>query len=118
MKILNILINWMTFEKFPFVDLQISYTSFIEKINNAFSLIVNDIEYQFLIFEEIINYYESYNFKSFMEFALPFAMDGNGNFYVFDKRYNGNDMYIVASNNLEWDFENLIFIGNDFNKLF
>ena len=118
MKNLNVLLNWMTLEKFPYVDLQLSYTSFIETINNPFSLIVNDIEYQFLTFEEIIDYYESYNFKSFMEFALPFAMDGNSNFYIFDKRSNGNDIYLVASNNLEWDSEDLIFIGNDFNKLF
>ncbi len=41
-------------------------------------------EYQFLSLGEVPGYYETYMFYRFMPFAFPFAMDGCGNFYIFN----------------------------------
>ncbi|MBR1736834.1 MAG: SMI1/KNR4 family protein [Firmicutes bacterium] len=73
--------------------------------------------FQFFSLAEISEYYEFYNFAEYMPFALPFALDGCGNFYIFDFRSNNPCIYTVNSDNLSWD-KNLCFkVADSFDKL-
>ena len=52
-----------------------------------------------------------------MPFALPFAMNGCGNFFVFDMRTRSKKVYGVAANNMGWNTDEAYCIANDFEEL-
>lgn len=75
-------------------------------------------EYQLFSTTEVIQNYTGYRFATYMPFALPFALDGCGNFYLFDLR-NGNDerIYYTAAGNMGWQGDEVFFIADNFVEL-
>lgn len=52
-----------------------------------------------------------------MPLALPFGMDGYGNFYLFDMRTESNNVYGVHSGNMGWADDECFFIANGFKEM-
>ena len=59
-------------------------------------------EVQILSTREMAEYFESYGFPKWMPDAVPFAMDGGGNFLIL-RRGGEQAVYIVSAGNLGWD---------------
>lgn len=97
---LSELLKWL--RGFPDTELPDEYTAFLRESNGG-DLVKNGRELQMFAAEEIPEYYAAYKFPVYMPYALPFAMDGNGNFYVFNKREHDNCIYLVAAGNMGWD---------------
>ena len=73
--------------------------------------------FQFFSFSEIPEYYNNCNFSKYMPFALPFAADGCGNFYILNFRKNDPCIYAVNSANLGWSKDKCFKISNNFTEL-
>lgn len=52
-----------------------------------------------------------------MPLALPFEMDENGNYYLFDMRTESNNVYGVHSGNMGWADDECFFIANGFKEM-
>jgi hypothetical protein len=71
--------------KFPTRPLPASYLSFLAWSNGGFFL-TGDREFQMLAAEELREYLLTYRVPYHMPGAVPFALDGGGNFFLFDLR--------------------------------
>ena len=98
---LTALRQWMESRGFPDRSLPEEYIAFLRE-NNGGDFVKGGREFQMLSAGEISEYYDAYNFSRYMPYALPFAMDGNGNFYVFNKREQDGRVYLTSSGNLGW----------------
>lgn len=94
------LLRWL--RDFPDTELPDEYTAFLRESNGG-DFVKNGREFQMFTAEEIPELYAAYKFPAYMPYALPFAMDGSGNFYVFNKRGRDNRIYLVAAGNMGWD---------------
>ena len=99
---LTALEQWLENADFPDISLPEEFLAFLRESNGG-DFVKNGREFQMLSAEEIPEYYDAYNFARFMPYALPFAMDGNGNFYIFNKREKDGRVYSVSAGNLGWD---------------
>lgn len=93
--------NWLKSENFPDMSLPEEYIAFLRESNGG-DFVKGNREFQMFSAEEISEYYSAYNFSRYMPYALPFAMDGNGNFYIFDKREKSERVYLVSAGDLGW----------------
>ncbi len=76
-----------------------------------------DAEFQFLSLETAIEYYDAYQFNTYMNEAIPLCMDGNGNFAIYMKStHKLMTIYLVSSSDLEW--QSSVAIGNKLDDLF
>lgn len=57
-----------------------------------------------------------YHFYEFMPFAYPFAMDGCGNFYIFNLRYEDVSVYAVCAGDMGWEEDECYFVANSFKE--
>lgn len=57
-----------------------------------------------------------YHFYEFMPFAYPFAMDGCGNFYIFNLRYEDVSVYAVCAGDMGWEEDEYYFVANSFKE--
>ncbi|WP_372367711.1 SMI1/KNR4 family protein [Candidatus Uabimicrobium sp. HlEnr_7] len=83
----------------------------ILKQNNDVTYYTSQKEIQFLSTKEIKEYYDCYLFAQYMPEAIPFAMDGFGNFIML-KKHEGTKIYGANSGNLGW--EDSVIFGNSF----
>lgn len=97
---LSELLRWLG--GFPDTELPDEYTAFLRESDGG-DFVKNGREFQMFAVREIPEYYAAYKFPVYMPYALPFAMDGCGNFYVFNKRGRDNRIYLVAAGNMGWD---------------
>lgn len=58
-------------------------------------------EVQILSTREIAEHFECYGFHTWMSEAIPFAIDGSGNFLIL-RHGDGKAVYIVSAGNLGW----------------
>ena len=86
---------------FPICDLPDTYIELLKESNGG-DFTTGNREYQLFSVEEAMQAYESYKFSIYMPFAFPFAMDGCGNFYIFNLRNKDACVYAVSSGDLEW----------------
>lgn len=95
--------RWITESGFPDTELAADYIAFLRESNGG-DFMKNDREFQMLAAKEIPDYYDMYKFSVYMPYALPIAMDGCGDLYVFNKREKGdNRVYLVSAGNMGWD---------------
>lgn len=96
------LLRWMESGGFPDRSLPEEYTAFLRESNGG-DFVKGGREFQMLSAGEIPEYYKAYNFARYMPYALPFAMDGNGNFYIFNKSECDARVYLVSAGDLGRD---------------
>lgn len=107
------LYKWLRAQNFPSQVIPEDYKTLISESNGGIFL-YGEREYQFLSIEEVIEYYELYHFYEFMPFAYPFAMDGCGNFYIFNMRYEDVSVYAVCAGDMGWEEDEYFFVANTF----
>lgn len=104
---------WLRNNDFPICDLPEDYIEFLEESNGG-GFLKGEREYQMFSIAEIMEFYEIYSFSEFMPYALPFAMDGYGDFYLFNLRWNDNNVYRVSANNIGWEEYNSFPVASSF----
>jgi len=109
------LYRWLKNNGFPIHSLPQEYLDLMYESNGG-DYVNGEREYQFLSFEEIIEYYEAYMFFEFMPYAYPFAMDGCGNFYIFNLRMVDNCVYVVSAGNMGWEKDECYKIAKSFSQ--
>lgn len=107
------LYKWLNDNNFPSRQLPEDYVNFI-KNNTCADFSDGERLYQFLDIDTVMEYYDAYMFPKFMPYAFPFAMDGNGSFYIFNMRQYDECVYIVDASCLCWDEEDYIKIADCF----
>ena len=70
-------------------------------------------EVQFLGTADMLEYFDSYSFTECAQDAIPFAMDGSGNFLTFRKDH-GEAVFFMSSGNLGWD--DAVKVAHSFNE--
>jgi hypothetical protein len=70
--------------------------------SNGVTLWQKPKEVQVLSTHEMTEYFECYGFPKWMPDAVPFAMDGNGNFLVLKSGVD-QAVYVVSAGNLGWE---------------
>ena len=100
--------NWLKTVGFLDISLPEDYISFLRESNGG-DFAKGNREFQMLSAAEVIEYYDTYNIARYMPYALPFAMDGNGNFYIFNKREEDECVYLVSAGDLGWSGEYELF---------
>lgn len=88
--------------QFPVFELPDTYIELLKESNGG-DFTTGNREYQLFSAKETLQAYQSYNFSVYMPFAFPFAMDGCGNFYIFNLREKDDCIYVVSSSDLEWE---------------
>ncbi len=106
---------WMKNNLFPVYKLPDEYVELLKESNGG-DFLKGEAEYQMFSLLEVVEYYELYNFSEFMPFALPFAMDGCGEFYLFNMRCSDNAVYKVHCGDMGWDSEQCSLIANSFRE--
>ena len=96
------LVIWLKTNGFPICDLPKGYLDFLKESNGG-DFGNGEREYQMLSISEVMEYYEIYSFSKFMPYALPFAMDGCGDFYLFNLRCKDDKVYKVPASDLDWE---------------
>ncbi len=96
---LSELLKWL--RDFPNAELPCEYTAFLRESNGG-DFVKNGREFQMFAAEKIPEIYAAYKFSVYMPYALPFSMDGNGTFYVFNKRERDKRVYLVSAGNMGW----------------
>lgn len=109
------LYQWLSENDFPSCYLPEDYLDFMENSNNR-TFVYGEREYQFLEYDEIMEYYDAYMFPQFMPYAFPFAMDGCGNFYIFNLREIDRCVYAVAAGNKGWEKDECIKVADNFTE--
>ena len=99
---LDKLYNFLKSNQFPICELSHTYIELLNESNGG-DFTIGNREYQLLSAEEALQAYQSYNFSIYMPFAFPFAMDGCGNFYIFNLREKDDCIYAVSASDLEWE---------------
>lgn len=110
---LNILYQWLRDNSFPCCCLPQDYLNLIKESNGG-DFMNGEREYQFLSTDKIIEYYHAYMFPLFMPYAFPFAMDGCGNFYIFNLRKNDECVYAVSAGDMGWKEDECVKIADNF----
>ncbi len=110
------LYQWLEERNFPFTILDTSYKTFLLESNGG-EFLRGEREYQMFSVNEICDFYEMYLFETYMPYALPFAMDGYGNFFLFDMRTQTSFIYMVAANHMCWESEDCFQIAENFMAL-
>lgn len=110
---LNILYQWLRDNSFPCCCLPQDYLNLIKESNGG-DFMNGEREYQFLSTDRIIEYYHAYMFQLFMPYAFPFAMDGCGNFYIFNLRENDECVYAVSAGDMGWEEDECVKIAGNF----
>ncbi len=110
------LCKWLEERNFPFTTLDTSYKNFLLESNGG-EFLRGEREYQMFSVNEICDFYEIYLFETYMPYALPFAMDGYGNFFLFDMRGQTSFIYMVAAGNMCWESEDCFQIAENFMAL-
>ncbi len=105
--------EWLAESDFPNTTLPKDYKTLISESNGG-DFVKGEREYQFLSLKEVAEYYDAYGFADFMPFAFPFAMDGCGNFFLFDFRANDGKVYGVSSGDMGWDDDQCFQIADSF----
>lgn len=105
--------QWLSKSGFPDTKLDGEYTAFLRESNGG-DFVKDDREFQMFGAEEIPGFYEAYMFGEFMPYALPFAADGCGNLYIFDKRSSGGAVYLVDAGNMGWDGDGFELLAESF----
>ncbi len=105
--------QWLSESGFPDTELDSGHEAFLRESNGG-DFVKNDREFQMFKAEEIPGFYEAYMFGVFMPFALPFAADGCGNLYIFDKRKKNNAVYLVDAGNMDWDGDGVELLAESF----
>lgn len=93
--------NWLKGQAFPYPVLPATLTELLLESNGG-TFTCGQREYQVFSAAELQTLYESYQFDKYMPFALPWAMDGCGNFYLFNLRNEDCAVYAVSAGNLGW----------------
>ena len=88
--------------QFPVCELPDTYIELLKESNGG-DFTTGNRECQLFSTEETLQAYQTYNFSVYMPFAFPFAMDGCGNFYIFNLREKDDCIYAVSAGDLEWD---------------
>ena len=99
---LDELYNFLKSNHFPFCELPDTYIELLKESNGG-DFTTGNREYQLFSAEETLQAYQSYNFSVYMPFSFPFAMDGCGNFYIFNLREKDDCVYAVSAGDLEWE---------------
>ena len=94
--------NWVREKGFPACDFPDSYIELLKESNGG-DFMTGEREYQLGSIDETMQTYEDYSFARYMPYALPFAMDGCGNFYIINMRRKDDCIYAVSSGDLEWE---------------
>lgn len=105
--------QWLSENGFPDTELPGDLTAFLRESNGG-DFVKNDREFQMFKAEEIPGFYKAYMFGEFMPYALPFAADGCGNLYIFDKRSSGSAVYLVDAGNMGWDGDGFELLAESF----
>lgn len=87
---------------FPVCELPAEYVDLLRRWNGG-NFGVGEREYQLFSAQEVVPNYDLYEFATYMPYALPFAMDGNGWFYLFDLRRVDPAVYACQTGCLSWD---------------
>lgn len=106
---------WLKNNLFPISKLPDDYLELLRESNGG-DFRKGEAEYQMFSLLEVIEYYEMYNFSDFMPYALPFAMDGCGEFYLFNMRWNDGGVYKVHSCDMGWNSGQCRLIANSFRE--
>lgn len=109
------LYRWLKSNSFPKYSLPQDYLDLMYESNGG-DYVYGEREYQFLTFEEVAEYYEAYMFSEFMPYAFPFAMDGCGNFYIFNLRTEDGCVYTVSAGNMGWEKDECYRIAGSFRE--
>lgn len=104
---------WFETNHFPSSYLPSTYLSLMRESNGG-DFIYGEREYQFFSIDEVMEYYEAYMFSEFMPFAYPFAMDGCGNFFLFNLRAMDDCVYTASAGNMGWEKDECFKIANNF----
>lgn len=107
--------HWLHKQSFPSKILPEDYKTLISESNGGIFL-YGEREYQFLSIEEVMEYYDLYHFYEFMPYAFPFAMDGCGNFYIFNQRYEDSSVYAVCAGDMGWEDDTYYFVAHNFKE--
>lgn len=110
------LYHWLEERNFPFTALDTSYKNFLLESNGG-GFLLGEREYQMFSINEICDFYEMYLFETYMPYALPFAMDGYGNFFLFDMRKEHDFVYLVGANDMSWESEGCFQLAENFATL-
>ncbi|WP_334077144.1 SMI1/KNR4 family protein [Paenibacillus sanfengchensis] len=104
--------------RIPAKPLPASYTSFL-RFSDGGEFANGERYFQFFGSAEIRSMLLAYEFPQYMPGAVPFAMDGNGNHYVWDMRADPHDqeypILIASSGNL--GFADTVTIAQTFAEL-
>ena len=111
----KILFEWLTENNFPNTIFPESYVLLMSESNGG-NYISGEREYQFLSLKEVTEYYEAYMFSKYMPFAFPFAMDGCGNFYIFNLKSTDKNIYCVSAGNMGWEQDEYFHVANNFEE--
>ncbi|WP_010243273.1 SMI1/KNR4 family protein [Acetivibrio cellulolyticus] len=103
--------NW----RFPKRNFPESYISFLQYSNGG-EFENGDKYFQFFNIFEIRDINIAYHIPKYMEFAVSFAMDGNGNHYLFDMRHppQSGEYPILAASSGNLGYDDCRLIGNSF----
>ncbi|MBQ3010729.1 MAG: SMI1/KNR4 family protein [Methanocorpusculum sp.] len=93
--------KWLSAQGFPCPVLPAALASLLMESNGGLFTVCFR-EYQLFSTSELQEYYEVYQFNKYMPYALPWAMDGCGNFYLFNLRNKDCAVYAVSAGNLGW----------------
>lgn len=109
------LYKWLKSNSFPSYSLSQDYLSLMHESNGG-DYVNGEREYQFLALGEVVEYYEAYMFSEFMPYAFPFAMDGCGNFYIFNLRAEDSCVYAISAGNMGWEKDECYRIAGSFRE--
>lgn len=110
---LNVLYQWLRDNFFPCCCLPHDYLNLIRESNGG-DFMSGEREYQFLSTDKIAEYYYAYMFPIYMPYAFPFAMDGCGNFYIFNLRNNDECVYVTSADDMGWEEDECVKIADNF----
>lgn len=96
------LYEWLEQSEFPSIFLPNDYLDIMEESNGG-GYLNGEREYQFFTIKEVMEFYKEFHFSRYMPYAFPFAMDGNGNFYLFNLRKRDEAVYWTSASNLGWE---------------
>lgn len=111
------LYEWLKQNRFPSIFLPDDYLHMMKESNGG-GYLNGEREYQFLSLKEVKEFYEAFDFSRFMPYAFPFAMDGNGNFYILNLRTEDEAVYWTSAGNLGWEKDAVFVLANNLRECF
>ena len=111
------LLEQLRLQHFPSTTLSADYIALLLESNGG-TFMYGEREYQLSSTTDVIQNYIGYCFATYMPFAVPFAMDGSGNFYLFDFRsYNNEKIYAASAGNMGWQEDEVFFVAENLREL-